>query len=66
MQIYIYILIYTSGMGFQADDAEMMLKKIPEAHPHTHTTFLKYTNIDKTAKQIDRQECHNMTWCKTA
>ena len=23
-------------MGFQADDAEMMLKKIPEAHPHTH------------------------------
>jgi hypothetical protein len=56
-------------MRFQADDAEMMLKKIPEAHPHTHTlliTFLKYTNIDKTAKQIDRQECHNMTWCKTA
>jgi hypothetical protein len=56
-------------MGFQADDAEMMLKKIPEAHPHTHTlliTFLKYTNIDKTAKRIDRQECHNMTWCKTA
>ena len=43
-----YILIYTSGMRFQADDAEMMLKKIPEAHPHTHTlliTFLKYTNI---------------------
>ena len=58
-------------MRFQADDAEMMLKKIPEAHPHTHTHYWSpFLNtqiyVDKTAKQIDRQECHNMTWCKTA
>ena len=40
--IYInkYILIYTSGMRFQADDAEMMLKKIPEAHPHTRQEWI--------------------------
>ena len=27
-------------MGFQADDAEMMLKKIPEAHPHTRQEWI--------------------------